>query len=60
MKARPVFASYSDYDVPPKSASFSSPMMNEGGSSNLDKRSGQSVSTNDSGLGVLVPLQENG
>ena len=64
MKARSVFASYSDYDVPPKSASLSSPMMNEGGSSSghqsagsssdLDKRSGQSVSTNDSGLGVLA------
>ncbi len=63
IKARPVF-SYSDYDVPPKSVSLNSPMMNEGGSSSghqsagsssdLDKRSGQSVSTNDSGLGVLT------
>lgn len=63
MKTRNVF-SYSDYDVPPKSVSLNSPMMNEGGSSSghqsagsssdLDKRSGQSVSTNDSGLGVLI------
>jgi hypothetical protein len=63
MKNRSVF-SYSDYDVPPKSVSLNSPMMNEGGSSSghqsagsssdLDKRSGQSVSTNDSGLGVLA------
>lgn len=62
MKTRTVFT-YSDYDVPQKSVSLSSPMMNEGGSSSghqsagsssdLDKRSGQSVSTNDSGLGVL-------
>ena len=63
MKNRSVF-NYSDYDVPPKSVSLNSPMMNEGGSSSghqsagsssdLDKRSGQSVSTNDSGLGVLA------
>ncbi|XP_059350728.1 uncharacterized protein LOC130685375 isoform X2 [Daphnia carinata] len=63
MKNRSVFG-YSDYDVPQKSVSLSSPMMNEGGSSSghqsagsssdLDKRSGQSVSTTDSGLGVLT------
>ena len=62
MKARPTFG-YSDYDVPAKSNVLSSShAANEGGSSSghhstgstsdLDKRSGQSVSTNDSGLGA--------
>ena len=68
MKNRSVFG-YSDYDVPTnKSQSLNSPTLNEGGSSSghqsagsssdLDKRSGQSVSTNDSGLGVL-PLDQS-
>lgn len=62
MKARPTFG-YGDYDVPAKSNVLgSSHAANEGGSSSghhstgstsdLDKRSGQSVSTNDSGLGA--------
>ena len=62
---RPLYNSYADYDVPPNK-SAGSPMMNgnEGGSSSghqsagsssdLDKRSGQSVSTNDSGVGVVI------
>lgn len=71
MKNRSVFG-YSDYDVPPnKSQSLNSPTLNEGGSSSghqsagsssdLDKRSGQSISTNDSGLGVLPdqPVQRS-
>ena len=68
IKPRQVFT-YGDYDVPPKSsASLNSPncLANEGGSSSghqsagsssdLDKRSGQSVSTNDSGLCVLAEV----
>ena len=66
MKPRQVFT-YGDYDVPAKSASLNSPnLVNEGGSSSghqsagsssdLDKRSGQSVSTNDSGLCVLAEV----
>lgn len=70
---RQMFSPYADYDVPP-SKSANSLMMNsnEGGSSSghqsagsssdLDKRSGQSVSTNDSGVGVVlsepVPAQQ--
>lgn len=61
----PVYSSYADYDVPPNKSGTSLMMNgNEGGSSSghqsagsssdLDKRSGQSISTNDSGVGVIA------